>query len=127
MKFCRHCGSEMLDEAVVCTKCGCPVKDKLNRSSLIGTKILSFLMNYIDICLNFALFLIYSFVRKLTGNTVDGWTFIVTSLWLVGGVQLLSLGIIGEYVGKIYNEVKRCGCREAWWNFDIDYNGDAIF
>ena len=28
---------------------------------------------------------------------------------------------------KLNNEVKRCGCREAWWNFDIDYNGDAIF
>ena len=53
------------------------------------------------------LILVYSLFRKVTGNTVEGWTFIVTSIWLVSGVQLLSLGIIGEYVGKIYNEVKR--------------------
>ena len=51
--------------------------------------------------------LIYSIIRKLTGNTVDGWTFIVVSIWLVSAVQLLSLGIIGQYIGKIYNEVKK--------------------
>ena len=51
--------------------------------------------------------LIYSLVVKLMGNTVDGWTFIVCSIWLVSGVQMFSIGLIGEYVGKIYNEVKR--------------------
>lgn len=51
--------------------------------------------------------LIYSIIRKITGNTVDGWTFIVVSIWLVSAVQLLSLGIIGQYIGKIYNEVKK--------------------
>ncbi len=50
--------------------------------------------------------LIYSLVVKLCGNTVTGWTFIVCSIWLVAGIQLLSLGVIGEYVGKIYMEVK---------------------
>lgn len=51
--------------------------------------------------------LMYSIIRKITGNTVEGWTFIVVSIWLVGSIQLLSLGVIGEYIGKIYNEVKR--------------------
>ena len=51
--------------------------------------------------------IIYSFIRKITGNTVSGWTFIVCSLWFIGGIQMLSLGIIGEYIGKIYNETKR--------------------
>lgn len=51
--------------------------------------------------------LIYSIVQKVLGNTVDGWTFIVCSIWLVSGVQMISLGIIGEYIGKIYNETKR--------------------
>ena len=50
--------------------------------------------------------LVYSVVVKLCGNTVEGWTFIVCSIWLVAGIQLLSLGVIGEYVGKIYMEVK---------------------
>ena len=51
--------------------------------------------------------LIYSIAQKILGNTVDGWTFIVCSIWLVSGVQMISLGVIGEYIGKIYNETKR--------------------
>ena len=51
--------------------------------------------------------IIYSLIVKLLGNTVDGWTFIVCSIWLVSGFQMLSLGIVGEYIGKIYNETKR--------------------
>lgn len=52
------------------------------------------------------LMILYSIVQKVLGNTVDGWTFIVCSLWLLGGIQMLSLGIIGEYIGKIYSETK---------------------
>lgn len=51
--------------------------------------------------------LIYALVVKLLGNAVSGWTFIIFSIWLVAGIQMLSLGIIGEYIGKIYNETKR--------------------
>ncbi len=50
--------------------------------------------------------LIYSIIRKLIGETVDGWTFIVVSIYLVSSIQILSLGVIGEYVGKIYSETK---------------------
>ena len=50
--------------------------------------------------------MIYSLVRKLTGNTVDGWTFLSISIWFIGGLQMISIGIIGEYIGKIYNETK---------------------
>lgn len=49
---------------------------------------------------------IYSLVRHFTGNTVIGWTSIVLSIWAVGGLLLLSIGIVGEYVGKIYMETK---------------------
>ena len=52
------------------------------------------------------LMILYSVIQKVLGNTVDGWTFIVCSLWLLGGIQMLSLGIIGEYIGKIYSETK---------------------
>ena len=52
------------------------------------------------------LMILYSIIQKVLGNTVDGWTFIVCSLWLLGGIQMLSLGIIGEYIGKIYSEIK---------------------
>ena len=51
--------------------------------------------------------MIYSLIVKLLGNAVSGWTFIICSIWMVSGIQMLSLGIIGEYIGKIYNETKR--------------------
>ncbi len=51
--------------------------------------------------------LIYCLVVKILGKTVEGWTFIVGSIWLVSGIQMLSIGIIGEYIGKIYSETKR--------------------
>ncbi len=50
--------------------------------------------------------LIYALVAKLTGVAVAGWTAIIGSIWLLGGIQLLCLGIIGEYIGKIYSESK---------------------
>ena len=51
--------------------------------------------------------IIYSIIRKAIGATVAGWTFIVCSIWLISGIQMLSLGIIGEYIGKIYSETKQ--------------------
>ena len=51
--------------------------------------------------------LLYALIAKLTGNTSAGWTSLMGSIWLIGGIQLLSLGVIGEYIGKIYNETKR--------------------
>lgn len=53
------------------------------------------------------LMIIYSIVRKLTGQTVSGWTFTVCSIWLIAGIQMLSIGIVGQYIGKIYSEVKQ--------------------
>ena len=50
--------------------------------------------------------LIYSLVQHLIGNTVSGWTFLNMSIWALGGLQLLAIGIIGEYIGKIYLETK---------------------
>lgn len=52
------------------------------------------------------LIMIYSLVQKIFGNTVDGWTFLAISIWFIGGLQMISIGIIGEYIGKIYNETK---------------------
>lgn len=49
---------------------------------------------------------IYCLISKLTGNTVPGWTFLACSIWIMGGIQMISLGVIGEYVGKVYCETK---------------------
>lgn len=50
--------------------------------------------------------LIYFLVRYFMGETVEGWTSIVVSVWAIGGLQLLAIGVIGEYIGKIYLEAK---------------------
>lgn len=63
---------------------------------------LGFIVLFISIVI-----MIYSLVRKITGNTVDGWTFLSISIWFIGGLQMISIGIIGEYIGKIYSETKQ--------------------
>ena len=50
--------------------------------------------------------LIYFLVRHFMGQTVEGWTSLAVSVWAIGGLQLLAIGIIGEYIGKIYLETK---------------------
>ena len=51
--------------------------------------------------------LIYVLVSLFAGNSVAGWASMMMSIWLLGGMQLIALGLIGEYVGKIYMETKR--------------------
>lgn len=50
---------------------------------------------------------IYAIVQKFMGHTDAGWASIMCSIWFIGGLQLLSIGLIGEYIGKMYKEVKR--------------------
>ncbi|WP_456276101.1 glycosyltransferase family 2 protein [Bacillus sp. AK128] len=50
---------------------------------------------------------IYFLSLKFFGDTELGWTSLITSIWLIGGLQLIAVGLIGEYIGKIYKETKR--------------------
>ena len=49
---------------------------------------------------------IWALFQRMTGNVVPGWSSTIISIYFLGAVQLLSLGLIGQYVGKIYKEVK---------------------
>ncbi|MDN7145877.1 glycosyltransferase family 2 protein [Liquorilactobacillus mali] len=49
---------------------------------------------------------IYSIIRKIEGNVEIGWTSLMASIWVIGGIQLICLSVIGEYIGKIFKEVK---------------------
>ena len=51
--------------------------------------------------------IVYSLVRFFIGATVSGWASTLCSIWALGGLQLLAIGVIGEYIGKIYLETKR--------------------
>ena len=81
---------------------------------LLGDGITSFSIKPIKLVLTLGVIifvvsiivLIYCLIVKLLGNTVAGWTFTTCSIWLVAGLEMLSLGIIGEYIGKIYSETK---------------------
>lgn len=50
---------------------------------------------------------VWALITKVMGEAVSGWTSMVVSMYFLGGIQLLGLGIIGEYIGKIYRETKR--------------------
>lgn len=49
---------------------------------------------------------VYTLISKILGYSSDGWASLMCSIWFLGGVQLVSVGVIGEYVGKIYKETK---------------------
>ena len=49
---------------------------------------------------------IYALISYITGNVEPGWTSIILSIWFLGGLQLLAIGLVGQYIGKIYIEVK---------------------
>lgn len=51
--------------------------------------------------------IIYALAGFISGNVIPGWTSLLISLWFIGGAILTAIGIIGEYIGKIYKEVKR--------------------
>jgi glycosyltransferase involved in cell wall biosynthesis len=78
--------------------------DGITSFSVKPLKIISNLGILVSILSIFGL--IYALVSHFTGNAVSGWTAIVCSIWLLGGIQMLCLGVVGTYVGKIYSEVK---------------------
>jgi polyisoprenyl-phosphate glycosyltransferase len=61
-------------------------------------------------CLSFLVSFFFGFYflwLKFSGHTETGWTSLITSIWLIGGLQLIAIGLIGEYIGKIYKESKQ--------------------
>ncbi len=58
-------------------------------------------------CVFAVIMAIYAIVQKIIGQAGAGWSSIMCSIWFLGGLQLLGIGLIGEYIGKMYKEVKR--------------------
>ncbi|MBO5282644.1 MAG: glycosyltransferase family 2 protein [Lachnospiraceae bacterium] len=59
----------------------------------------------IIICSLFAA--VYALISYFTGHVVPGWTSLILSIWFLGGLQLMAVGMVGQYIGKIYMEVKQ--------------------
>ena len=78
--------------------------DGLTSFSVVPLRICSIVGLFVSLLALLMLF--WSIVVKIFGGAIPGWTSTVAPLYLLGGVQLLFLGIIGEYIGKIYIEVK---------------------
>ena len=74
-----------------------------------STKPLQVAIGFGFMCAAFSIFgILYAlFLRLYTSNWVEGWTALMIAVLFIGGVQLICLGILGEYVGRIYNEAKR--------------------
>ncbi len=58
------------------------------------------------VCVAAIIAAIYTIISKCLGYSTDGWASLMCSIWFLGGVQLVSIGVIGEYIGKIYKETK---------------------
>lgn len=80
----------------------------LNGITSLSTKPLRYItsIGFVMAFISF-MFIVWAIVARFTGNTVAGWTSLVGIMALIGGIQLFCLGIIGEYIGKIYSEVKQ--------------------
>lgn len=72
--------------------------------SIKPIRFIAFLGGFIFICSLVAL--IYALISYFTGHSQIGWPSTIISIWAIGGLQLLSIGIIGEYIGKVYLETK---------------------
>lgn len=79
--------------------------DGITSFSVRPIKLL-FLLSLIMLVVS-GVFVIYAFYRRFEGETMSGWTSLMMSIWFIGGLQLFGIGLIGEYIGKIYSEVKR--------------------
>lgn len=80
----------------------------MNGITSFSVKPITFIFN-VGLLIVFLCFVagIYALVSHCIGKTVPGWTSLMLSLWFIGGVQLLCIGLLGEYIGKIYIEVKK--------------------
>lgn len=89
-----------------------PLKKML---ALAFNGISSFSVKPISLILGLGLFIvlasfaaaIYALVSYFTHRVVPGWTSLILSIWFLGGLQLLAIGMVGQYIGKIYMEVKQ--------------------
>ena len=88
-----------------------PLKKML---ALAFNGISSFSVKPISLILGVGIFIIicsilaavYALIYYFTGHVVPGWTSLILSIWFLGGLQLLAIGLVGQYIGKIYIEVK---------------------
>lgn len=89
-----------------------PLKKML---ALAFNGISSFSVKPISLILGLGLFIvfvsiaaaIYALISYFTDRVVPGWTSLILSIWFLGGLQLLAIGMVGQYIGKIYMEVKQ--------------------
>lgn len=78
--------------------------DGITSFSVVPIKMIrnvGFLVAFVGI-----IYLIYTVIAKVMGHAVAGWPSLIISMWLLGGVQLVALGVVGEYIGRIFTEVK---------------------
>ncbi len=79
--------------------------DGITSMSILPIRVISFLGLIVSVF--GVVSIIWAIIRQVTGHTVPGWASLVCIISMIGGIQLISLGVIGEYVGKAYMETKR--------------------
>jgi len=78
--------------------------DGITSFSIKPIRFILFLGLFLFVCS--IVMLVYALIRYFGGNVIWGWTSLMISIWALGGLQLFAIGIIGEYIGKVYMETK---------------------
>jgi len=113
----NHADYRLMSKRAVETLCAHPERNLFLRGmmALAWDGVTSFSVRPIKLLFLVSLFMLivsigfvgYALYRRYEGEAMDGWTSLMMSIWFIGGLQLLGIGLIGEYIGKIYQEVKR--------------------
>ena len=86
---------------------------KMLRLAMDGITSFSIRPIRIIMCLGFCItwvsfvMIIYTFVSYFLGTTIPGWSSLLVSIWFLGGMELIGIGVVGEYIGRTYMETKR--------------------
>ncbi|CUU68038.1 glycosyltransferase family 2 protein [Campylobacter hyointestinalis] len=80
--------------------------DGITSFSVFPLKLITIIGSFI-FCISIAMVLYILYLKLFTVQTIPGWASITMPIYFIGGIQLLSIGIIGEYLGKVYKETKK--------------------
>jgi glycosyltransferase involved in cell wall biosynthesis len=79
--------------------------DGIASFSIVPLRVITFI-GFIIFILSFMIILWILFEKFFLGTTIQGWSSVMISIYFMGGIQVMSIGIIGEYIGRVFQQSK---------------------